>query len=71
MMHIYLYLYLVTYVYASFEAFTAVMFQVQVFWIVTPYIVVVGYQRFRGPCCLHRWYPTTSLRGFTTLNTWS
>jgi hypothetical protein len=21
--------------------------------VVTPYIVVIGYQRFRGPCCLH------------------
>jgi len=36
-----------------------------------PYIVVVGYQRFRGPCCLHlqgeplkRWYPTTTLHDF-------
>jgi len=35
----------------SFEAFTAVMFQVEVFWVVTPCNVVVGYQRFRGPCC--------------------
>jgi len=32
---------------ASFEAFTAVMFHVEVFWIVTP-CNVVGYQRFRG-----------------------
>jgi hypothetical protein len=32
---------------ASFEAFTAVMLQVQVFW------VAVGYQRFGRPCCLH------------------
>jgi hypothetical protein len=31
----------------------AVMFQVQVFWIVTPCSVVVGYQRFGEPCCLH------------------
>jgi len=29
----------------SFEAFTAVMFQVEVFWVVTPCNVVVGYQR--------------------------
>jgi len=36
----------------SFEAFTAVMFQVEVFWVVTPCNVVVGYQRFRDPCCL-------------------
>jgi hypothetical protein len=27
-------------------------FKVEVFWVVTPYSVVVGYQRFRGPCCL-------------------
>jgi len=38
---------------ACFEAFTAVMFQVKVFWGVTPCTVVVGYQRFSGPCCLH------------------
>jgi len=37
----------------NFEAFTAVMFQVKVFWDVTPCSVLVGYQRFRGPCCLH------------------
>jgi hypothetical protein len=30
-------------------------FQIQVdfFWVVTPCSVVVGYQRFGGPCCLH------------------
>jgi hypothetical protein len=27
--------------------------QVEVFWIVTQHNVVVGYQHFRGPCCLH------------------
>jgi hypothetical protein len=32
-----------------FEAFTAVMFQVEVFWVVMPCGVVVGYQRYRGP----------------------
>jgi hypothetical protein len=37
----------------NFEAFTEVMFQVEVFRIVTPCSVVVGYQRFRGPCCVH------------------
>jgi len=36
---------------ARFETFTAVMFQGEVFWLMTPYSVVVGYQRFRGPCC--------------------
>jgi hypothetical protein len=39
--------------FTTFKALTAVMFQVGVFWFVTPYIVVVRYQRFRGPCCLH------------------
>jgi hypothetical protein len=27
--------------------------QVEVFWVVTFRKVVVGYQRFGGPCCLH------------------
>jgi hypothetical protein len=27
--------------------------QAKVFWVVTQYSVVVGYQHFRGPCCLH------------------
>jgi len=26
-------------------------FQVEVFWVVTPCIVVLGYERFGGPCC--------------------
>jgi hypothetical protein len=29
------------------------MFQVKIFWVVLPYSVVVGFQRFKGPCCLH------------------
>jgi len=33
--------------YAGFEAFTAVMFQVEVL------CVVVGHLGFTGPCCLH------------------
>jgi hypothetical protein len=32
--------------FARFEAFTAVTFQVMVFWVVTPCSVVVGYQCF-------------------------
>jgi len=40
----------------SFESFTAVMFSSRGLWVVTPCSVVVGYRRFRGPCCLH---PTT------------
>jgi hypothetical protein len=30
-----------------------VRIQEEVFWIVTPCRVVVRYQRFKGPCCLH------------------
>jgi hypothetical protein len=37
----------------SFEDFTAMMFHGEVFCVMTPCSVVVGYQRFRGPCCLH------------------
>jgi hypothetical protein len=37
----------------TFEPFTAVMFQVEVFWVVTPCSVTVGCQRFRDPCCLY------------------
>jgi len=33
----------------SFEAFAAVMFQIEVFWHMTPCSVVVGYQLFREP----------------------
>jgi len=29
------------------------MFQVEVFWVVTPCSFVVGYQSFGGPCCVH------------------
>jgi hypothetical protein len=37
----------------SFEVFTAVMFQVELFLVLNPCSVVAGYQHFRGPCCLH------------------
>jgi hypothetical protein len=37
----------------GFEAFTAVMLQGEVFWIVTQCHVVVEYRRFGGPYCLH------------------
>jgi len=59
----------------SFETSMEVMFQVEVFWVVTPCSEVVGYQRFRGPCCIHlqgevkRWYPTITLHGVTTQKT--
>jgi len=36
---------------ASFEAFMAVIFQVEVFWVVTPRSAVVGCQHFRAPRC--------------------
>jgi len=39
--------------FTSFEAITAVMFQVEVFRVLTPCSVVVGYRRFRRPRCLH------------------
>jgi hypothetical protein len=38
---------------ASFEAFTVVMFQVEIFRVVMLCSVVVGYQCSGGPCCLH------------------
>jgi hypothetical protein len=50
-------------------------FIVEVFWIVTPCSVVVGYQNFRGQSSPRRWrqhvppkrwYPTTTLHGVTT-----
>jgi len=46
-----------------------VKFLVEVFRIVIPCSVVVGYESFGAPCCLyqHRWYPTTTLYGVTTL----
>jgi len=57
---------------AMFEVFTTVKIQVEVFWVVSPCSVVIGYQRFGDPWYLHlqgegrrqhgplkRWYPTT------------
>jgi hypothetical protein len=38
---------------ARYEAFTEVKIQVEVFSDVTPCSVVVGYQRFGSPRCLH------------------
>jgi hypothetical protein len=38
---------------AGFEAFRALVFQVQVSRLMTPCSVVVGYQRLRGPCSHH------------------
>jgi len=36
-----------------FEVFMVVKIQVKVFWVVMLCSVVVGYQHFGGPCCLH------------------
>jgi hypothetical protein len=36
----------------GFEILTAVGTKMAVFWVVAP-CSLVGYQRFRGPCCLH------------------
>jgi len=30
-----------------------VTFHIEVFWVVTPCNSVLGYEPFRGPCCLH------------------
>jgi len=35
-----------------FEFFTMVKFKVKILWVVM-YDVVIRYQQFRGPCCLH------------------
>jgi hypothetical protein len=48
----------------SLEAFTAMMFQVEVFWVVTSCCVVVGYHGH-----LKHLYPTTTLHGVTTQKT--
>jgi hypothetical protein len=51
------------------------MMQVEVFWVVTPYSVVVGYQRFRGPCCLHLqgevkwWRPCSDMWNLSLMST--
>jgi hypothetical protein len=37
---------------SRFQVFTAVKIHVEVFWVVTPCSVVVGYERFGRPCCL-------------------
>jgi hypothetical protein len=37
----------------KYEVFMVVKIQVQVSWVVMPCDVVVGYQHFRGPSCLH------------------
>jgi hypothetical protein len=58
----------------TFEAFTEAMFQVEIFWVVTPCSVAVGYQRFGDPTpsifrAKYTSYPTTTLHGVTTRKT--
>jgi hypothetical protein len=43
---------------------------VVVFWVVTPCSAVVGYQRFRGPCCLHFTLKMQAAWAFETLVTY-
>jgi len=51
--------------YVRFEVFTAMKkIQAEVFWIVTPCRVLVGYhQRFRGPCSFHFQWVVTPCNG--------
>jgi hypothetical protein len=59
----------------TFEAFAEVMFQIEVFWPMTPFNVVVGYQHFRGPVkteaarTSESWSPTTTPHGVTAQKT--
>jgi len=60
---------------ARFLVFAAVKFQVELFWVVTPFSFVVGYQRFGSPCCLYLQgeVTTTTLHHVTTqkASTWT
>jgi len=47
-----------------------VKIQAEVSGVVIPCNVVVGYQRFGGPCCICL-HPTTTLHGHTTQIPWS
>jgi len=48
-----------------------VKIHVDVFWVMTPCSIMVGYQcwRWRQHGRLQRWYPTTPLHGITTQKT--
>jgi hypothetical protein len=35
-----------------FEAFAALKIKIEILWVVTPFSIVIGYQCFRGRCCL-------------------
>jgi hypothetical protein len=52
---VYLYFYklLKIYLFGYASGGKRTMFQVEVFWVVTPCSVVVGHHCLRGPCCLH------------------
>jgi hypothetical protein len=52
--------------FVSFEAFTAVVFQVEVFWVVTQCGVVVRNQRFGGSRFLHLQGEDLELHGLTS-----
>jgi hypothetical protein len=52
-----------------FEVFTAVKIQAEVFWVVTPCSVAVGYQRFGGIVVLRNVDPTAALQSVTTQKT--
>jgi len=52
---------------ASSEAFTAVMFHVDVFCVMTPCCVVLGHQRFRRPICRSEDGGSTDLRNVGVL----
>jgi len=55
--------------YASFEAFTVLMLQIEVFWLVVGYKRYSGLLRPHGP--LKLWYSTTTLHGVTIQKTWT
>jgi len=47
--------------YARFLVFTAVKIQIEIFCVVMPCSIVVGYQRFRG------WFPTATRQKTSTI----
>jgi len=64
---------------ARFGLSRVMKIQFEFFWIAMLCSIMIGYQHFRGPCCLHHqggllkcWYPTTTLHGITThkITTW-
>jgi hypothetical protein len=55
----------------SFEAFTAVMTQVKVFWVLTLCSVVVEYQHLLCPCCLHLWVKWPEWEKMAWIQAWT